>query len=469
MTRLSATDVLRSIRSHQKSALATTQHLLRAAANASDLCAYTYIASDLAEQAAEQSDSPALAQRALNGLPIIVKDNIDVAGMPTTAGSKAFDQPMSTTSASVITRLCAAGVIVLGKANLHEFSLGITSNNGAFGAVRNPYDLTRIPGGSSGGTAAAVAAGIATAGIGSDTGGSLRIPAALCGVVGFRPTTGRWASDGVVRISHTRDTVGPIACTVEDCALLDSVACEQTLEMDFVAIDSIRIGIPRHQFWDDLAPEVRLAAEQVLSRLASSGITLVECHVGFDIDECNHAGMIIAMLELFDNIEGYLAQHQLQFNAVMIGERIASPDVKGIYQSLLGEDAPSQQAYDEALNSKRPLFQKAYAACFADHQLDALIFPTTPLAAAPIGEDDTVELNGKRVPTFATYAKNVGPGSTTGLPGISLPMGCTLSGLPMGIALDGPAGSDRKLLAIAKIVESLLPAIPKPNYLAKDI
>jgi indoleacetamide hydrolase len=207
---------------------------------------------------------------------------------------------------------------------------------------------------------------------------------------------------------------------------------------------------------------MRLAADGALKLLARNGITLIECDVGFDIDQCNHAGMIIAMLELLDNIKGYLAQHDLPFDAAGIGEKISSPDVKGIYQSLLGADAPPAQAYKDALLVQRPLFQAAYANCFATYQIDVLIFPTTPRAAALIGEDDTVELNGRQVPTFPTFARNVGPGSTTGLPGISLPMGLTTQGLPLGIALDGPAGSDRKLLAIAHAIESLLTSIPKP-------
>jgi indoleacetamide hydrolase len=463
MTRQTATQTLFSIRIGEVSALKTTQNLLENAKKSAAAGTYIYIDEQAAIEAARLCDIKDKAARVLNGLPLIVKDNVDVINCPTTAGSKAFGVLIPTQSASVIARLTEAGAVVLGKANLHELSLGITSNNGAFGPARNPYDPTRIPGGSSGGTASAVAAGLVPAGIGSDTGGSLRIPAALCGVVGFRPTVGRWPSDGVVKISHTRDTVGPIALSVADCALLDAVVCGELAELPTIANDKLRIGIPRKQFWEDLDPEMRLAADTVLQVLAGNGITLVECDVGFDIDQCNQAGMIIAMLELLDNIKGYLTQHGLPFDAASIGEKISSPDVKNIYQSLLGADAPPAQAYKDALHVQRPLFQAAYANCFASHQIDALIFPTTPRAAALIGEDEMVELNGRQVPTFPTFARNVGPGSTTGLPGISLPMGLTKQGLPMGIALDGPAGSDRKLLAIAKAIEALLPKIPDPK------
>jgi indoleacetamide hydrolase len=462
MPRQTATQTLLSIRNRKVSALETTQNLLKDAKKSAHLGAYLHIAEHSAIEAARECDLGDNAGRVLNGLPLIVKDNIDVVNCPTTAGSTAIGTHIPKHSSSVISRLTDAGAVVLGKANLHEFSLGITSNNGAFGPARNPYDLTRIPGGSSGGTASAVASGLVPAGIGSDTGGSLRIPAALCGVVGFRPTVGRWPSDGVVRISHTRDTVGPIASSVADCALLDAVVCNEPTELAVIALDKLRIGIPRKQFWEDLDPEMRAAADAVLKLLARNGITLVECDVGFDIDQCNDAGMMIAMLELFDSIKGYLAQHDLPFDAAGIGEKISSPDVKGIYQSLLGADAPPAQAYNDALQVQRPLFQAAYAKCFAAYQIEALIFPTTPRAAALIGEDDTVELNSRQVATFPTFARNVGSGSTTGLPGISLPMGLTTQGLPLGIALDGPAGSDRKLLAIAHAIESLLPKISEP-------
>jgi indoleacetamide hydrolase len=463
MPRPTAIQTLLNIRQGLTSATSITNALI-VKASASKVGSYIYVASNGAKAAAQRCDSGHSKALALNGLPLIVKDNIDVLGSPTTAGSKAFGEHSPKMNAPAISRLLQAGAIVLGKANLHEFSIGITTNNGAFGPARNPYALNRIPGGSSGGTAAAVAAGLVPAGIGSDTGGSLRIPAALCGVVGLRPSTGRWPSEGVVTISNTRDTLGPIGSCVDDCALLDAVVCETSTTLETIALKEIRIGIPRKQFWDDLDPEMRTAADAVIASLKSNGVTVIDCDVGFDIDDCNHAGMIIAMLELFDNLKGYLAQHGLPFNAAAIGEKISSPDVKGIYTSLLGPDAPPREAYVNAMQVQRPAFQAAYANCFSSHRLDALIFPTTPRAASLIGEDETVELNGRQVPTFPTFARNVGPGSTTGLPGISLPMGCTKSGLPLGIALDGPAGSDRRLLAVAKAIESLLPKMPEPLH-----
>lgn len=420
-----------------------------------------YLAKDTLPTTEYASGQPTLA---LQGLPIVVKDNIDVAGMPTTAGSTALGKHTPQVSATAVERLIAAGAVVIGKANLHELSLGITTNNGGFGRARNPYDPTRIPGGSSGGTAVAVASGMVTAGLGSDTGGSLRIPAALCGVVGFRPSTGRWPSDGVVKISWTRDTVGPIARSVEDCALLDSVVCQEPVGLNKISLNGVRIGVPRRFFWEHLEPGIESAGHATLKALSAAGAVLVDCDIPIDIEQCNHAGMMIALHELLPSLERYFTGHGLAFDPIQFGEKIASPDVKGIFASLLGPDAPPLAVYEQAVTVDRPRFQLAYAQCFEQHQIEALIFPTTPLPAALIGEDYTVQLLGQRVPTFAAFTRNVGPGSIVGLPGLSIPMGLNSVGLPLGIALDGPSGSDRRLLEIAAAVQALLPKMPKPTW-----
>ncbi len=386
---------------------------------------------------------------------MVVKDNIDVAGMPTTSGSAIFKNHTPQRSASAIARLSDAGAVILGKVNLHELCFGITSNNAVFGPVRNPYAPTHIAGGSSGGTAAAIAAGLAPVGIGSDTGGSLRIPAALCGVVGFRPTTGRWPSDGVVKISTTRDTLGPMGRTVADCALLDAVVCD-TPALDTVSLAGLRMGVPRALFWQHLDPEVQRASDSVLAILKAAGVVLVECDIGIDEQACTHAGMVVAMYESLACLESYMHSHQLPFDAAKLTALIASPDVRGIFQSLLSTDAPDANTYDKAVHVQRDAVRQAYADCFAQHRIEAVLFPTTPLPAAPIGQDDTVMLAGQTVPTFSAYTRNTAPGSFAGQPGISIPMGCNAQGLPMGLALDGPAHSDRRLLAVAQAIEAAL-------------
>ncbi len=436
--------------------------LLDRAEQSGQLGIYIHIARALALQQARQRDSaqPMPSLLPLHGLPLVVKDNIDVAGMPTTAGSPVLKNHTPQRSASAIERLTDAGAVILGKVNLHELCFGITSNNAAYGPVRNPHAPSHIAGGSSGGTAAAIAAGLAPAGIGSDTGGSLRIPAALCGVVGFRPTTGRWPSDGVVKISDTRDTLGPMGRTVADCALLDAVVCNTAKTLDTISLHGLRIGVPKPLFWQTLDAEVERASHQVLSHLAAAGVVLVECDIGIDEQACTHSGMVVAMHESLTCLENYMHSHQLPFDAASITQQIASPDVRGIFQSLISAEAPSASAYKDALSVQRPAVLKAYADCFAQHRIEALIFPTTPLPAAPIGQDDTVMLAGQAVSTFLTYTRNTAPGSFAGQPGISLPMGCTTQGLPMGIALDGPVGADRRLLAVANALQALLGPSP---------
>jgi indoleacetamide hydrolase len=460
----SATEWIRALALGEVSAQSATAQSLAVATETAGLGALIYLASESASRLSAALDKNAGASegRRLRGLPIVIKDNIDVAGMSTTAGSPAFTHPRPFKSATAAARLIEAGAVVIGKANLHEFSLGITTNNGGYGPARNPYDPLRIPGGSSGGTAVAVASGMVSVALGSDTGGSLRIPAALCGVVGFRPSTGRWPSDGVVKVSWTRDTLGPIGRRVADCALLDEIVCQETNSLASVSIKGIRIGVPRPIFWDKLEASTAMAAESVLKSLSAAGAVLVECDLGINMEECTNAGMLIALYELLPCLEDYMRSHGLAFDPVEIAKNIASPDVRGIFGSLIGPDAPPFEAYQEALVAERPKFQKAYEDCFKRHQLEALIFPTTPLPAALIGEDDTVDLLGESVPTFMTFARNVGPGSVCGLPGVSLPMGLSSTGLPLGIALDGPRGSDRRLLEIAGALEALLPKLPTP-------
>ncbi|MGH8259929.1 MAG: indoleacetamide hydrolase, partial [Steroidobacteraceae bacterium] len=399
----------------------------------------------------------------LHGVPLALKDNLDTLDHPTTAGTPALRGHRPRTNGIVVQRLIDAGAIVLGKANLHELAFGVTSNNAEFGPARNPYDPTRIPGGSSGGTGIAVAARLAPAGIGTDTGGSIRVPAALCGIVGFRPTTGRWPQGGIVPISHTRDTAGPMTCTVVDAALLDSVVTDDRSTLARTALSGLRLGVPRRHFHEDLDPDVAGAMAAVLARLEESGVILIERDVP-DVTELDRAaGFPIALYEAVRDIDRYLNEHSSPLDLSRIASEIASPDVRELLSGALGSHRITDDAYRAALLDYRPALQRAYRRFFAEHNLAAAIFPTTPLAAAPIGEDTTCELDGRRVPTFVTFTRNTAPGSLAGIPGISLPAGLSAAGLPIGVSLDGPAGQDRRLLALAAAIEPVLPALPRPR------
>ncbi|MCE8554892.1 indoleacetamide hydrolase [Ruegeria pomeroyi] len=391
---------------------------------------------------------------ALAGLPIVVKDNINTTTYPTSGGTGALLGHRPATEAGIVRRIRAAGGFVGAKSGMHELAFGITSNNAVTGPVRNPHDPALIPGGSSGGTAAAIAAGIFPLGLGTDTGGSCRIPAALCGTVGFRPSTGRYPGDGVVPISHTLDTVGSFARSVADIALLDRVVTGQAAEPRH-SLSGVRLGLPKSRFYDNLDPAVETATQAALTRLEAAGATLVDISLQDIWTHAEAFSIPVGLFEVVRDLPGYLAEHApgISFDALVEG--IGSPNVKGLIASQLGGDAIPVQAYDEAMMVHRPAMLRIYNRVFADNALDAIVFPTTPLTARPIGEDETVELNGARVSTFATYIRNTDLAPNIGAPGISLP--CPVSsGLPVGIEFDALPGGDLSLLALARAAEHVL-------------
>lgn len=389
---------------------------------------------------------------ALAGLPVIAKDNISTAAYPTSGGTRALLDHRPASDAGVVRQIAAAGGFVGAKANMHELAFGITSNNAVTGAIRNPADPAMISGGSSGGTAAAIAAGIFPAGLGTDTGGSCRIPAALCGVIGFRPTTGRYDGDGIIPISHTRDTVGPMARTVRDIALFDAVLSGDTSDLYDIDLKTVTLGVPRQMFFENLDPVVERAVEAQLDALSAAGATLVDISLETIWPHNDAFSFPVVFYEVMRDLPAYLAEHAPAVSFEALVEGIGSPDVAGAIGSQLGADAMPEAAYRAAMATHRPAMRQIYGRAFEDHRLDAIVFPTTPLPARPIGEDETVTLNGEQVPTFPTYIRNTDLSSNIGAPGISLP--CPVSsGLPVGIEFDGLPGRDRALLALARAVE----------------
>ena len=457
-----------AMRSGETSALAYAEALLAQAARCAGLNAFIHLDPEQVRAAARAADARRAADPGslgpLHGVPLALKDNLDTADMPTTAGTPGLKGNRPQRNAPIVQKLLDAGAIAFGKANLHELAYGITSNNAGFGAVRNPYDPSRIPGGSSGGVGAAVGARIVPGGIGSDTGGSVRVPAALCGIVGFRPTTGRWTQTGIVPISHTRDTAGPMTRSVADCALLDSVVTGSTPAPAVAGLKGLRLGVPRAHFWSPLDAETARLMEDVLARLKEAGAVLVEADIAEVARLDGEAGFPIALYETVTDLNAYLAGRGSTMRYPELVAQCASPDVKGLLQSLHGEGAIPEAAYRRALDVLRPQLQAAYRDHFRRHDVAAVVFPTTPLPAAPIGDDETVALNGERVPTFFTFIRNSSPGSVAGIPGISLPAALTAAGLPLGIELDGSENDDARLLAIATAVERVLPEMPAPKH-----
>jgi Asp-tRNA(Asn)/Glu-tRNA(Gln) amidotransferase A subunit family amidase len=465
LTALTISEAAAALQRGEMTAETYAEALLARAAAAADLNAFIYhdpAQVRAAARSADQQRSRGVSAGPLHGVPLALKDNLDTADMPTTAGTPGLRGNRPTRNAPVVQKLLDAGAIVFGKANLHELAYGITNNNAAFGAARNPYDRTRIPGASSGGVGVAVAARMAPGGIGSDTGGSVRIPAALCGIVGFRPTTVRWSQVGIVPISHTRDTAGPMTRSVADCVLLDSVVTG-SVAAAAASLKRLRIGVPRAHFWDPLDAEVAHLMASVLAALKDAGAVLVEADIP-DVGRLdNEAGFPIALYETVVDLDAYLAGHGSPMRYAELVAQCASPDVKGMLQSLVGAGAMPEAAYRHALDVLRPALQAAYRDYFRRHDVAAVVFPTTPLAAVPIGEDETVLLNGERVPTFTTFIRNSSPGSVAGIPGISLPAALTKAGLPLGLELDAPEGADARLLSIARAVEGVLPKMPAPK------
>jgi indoleacetamide hydrolase len=440
--------------------------LLRGVQNHAGLHALTHVDPEAVNAAARQADhTPARDRGLLHGLPMVVKDNIDVAGLPCTAGSPALATHRPRRDADCVAALRAAGALVLGKSNLHEFALGVTSGNVTYGAVRNPHTPDRIAGGSSGGTAAALAAGMAPVGLGTDTGGSIRIPAALCGVVGFRPSTGRWPSRGVIPISMpTRDTAAPMARSVGDCALMDAVVCGEDPDLPELAPRGLRLGVPS-EFWTALHPGLEFQLDVALGSLRAAGVRLIPVAMDMDLSAVGDLGLTIAMAENLPALRAYFADHDLPFDAEHLAAAIASPDVRAVFHHLTSGAAPDAAACAAALAEVRERMQPAWSRAFSHHGLDALVMPTTPLPAARLGEDEFVQMEGRRWPTFDSYVMHCGPATLLGLPSLSLPAGCVREKndvLPVGLMLDGPRGSDRRLLSIAAALQPLLPFTSLP-------
>ncbi|MGH1478886.1 MAG: indoleacetamide hydrolase [Geminicoccales bacterium] len=466
LTDLSASDALAGLRSRQFTATAYIEALLKRREDVDHLNAFINqdaktmrVSAEATDERLEAGDDAAL----LLGLPFVAKDNIDTVDLPTTGGTPALKNWFPSRNAPVIQALLDAGAILAGKTNMHELAFGITSNNAVFGAVKNPYDDSLIPGGSSGGTAAAVAARLAPVGLGTDTGGSCRIPAALCGCVGFRPTLNRYSQAGVIPISHTRDTIGPIARSVADIALLDGICASDPLPAFEKPIEDIRIGVPATYFYETLDFELEAVVAKALEHFRGEGVQLIDVDVE-NIQALNESvAFPIALFEVLRELSAYLYQHGNPMSVPELVEQIGGADVKGLMKSLMGDNAVPADLYREVLASGRPALQRTYARYFEDNQLDALVVPTTPLPARPIGDDETVDLNGEQVSTFMTYIRNTDPPSNAGLPCLTVPAGLTASGLPVGVEFVGPAGGDAAILYIAALFEQITGLLPAPD------
>jgi Asp-tRNA(Asn)/Glu-tRNA(Gln) amidotransferase A subunit family amidase len=402
---------------------------------------------------------------ALFGLPIPVKDSVNTRDYRTTAGTPALRNFHPRDDAPLVATLRAAGAIVLGKTTLHELSYGWTSNNLAFGAVHNPYDPARIPGGSSGGTAAAIAARLAPLGIAADTEGSIRVPAALCGIAGFRPTTGRYPTTACVPISPLFDQVGPHARSVQDLALFDTVVAKDPAPFAAVDLRGIRLGIVRDYWFKDLDGDVERITTRALKLLTDAGAVLVESALP-DLQAL--IDQSTAQIQNHD-VRLALPKFLVDYNAGVSFEELiaqASTDIRDTFKSDVlpgGKNFVTEEVYLTARDKVLPALRALLRDYFAKYKVDAIVFPATMVPAPLIGDEDMLNVNGRKISFTTAISRNIDPGSTAGLPGLVLPAGLTPAGLPVSLEFDGPAGSDRRLLGLGLGLERVLGRLPPPK------
>ena len=472
LTQLSVGDAARLIRDKSVTSAALTEAYLTKAEASADLNAFITLDRARAVAAARQADAELAAGKVrgpLHGVPLVIKDNVHVAGLPNTAGTPALRRFTPSASAPVAQKLIDAGAIVLGKTNMHELAFGISGyNEGFFSAqpigTRNPYDRTRIAGGSSSGSGAAIGGRLAPGGLGSDTGGSVRIPAALCGIAGLRPTIGRYSGDGVTPISHSRDTAGPMAQTVADVALLDSVIAGGTVTP--ATLSGVKLGVYRAYFFADLDADTKAVIDAALDKLRQAGATIVEVDMP-QLKALNDAASFpVALYEAYDDLKAYLGRYRTGLSVEQVAAAIASKDVKGTYDGLVVPrklPAPNgvvdaAPIYRAAMEQARPALLAHFNDTFRASGIDALLAPTTPHVAVAQGPQ------ASSPETFLLFIRNSDPGSNAGLPGLTVPAGLgPTTGMPVGLSLDGPSGSDARLLALGMAIEKLLGRTPPPK------
>ena len=492
---LTATQVVANIKNGTLKAETYMAAMIARAKAASGLNAMIFLNEVEALKAAKAVDADKAAGKtlgALAGLPIVVKDNINTKGMKTTGGTSSLRNFTPKTNAPSVQKLVDAGAIILGKSNLHEWAFGITTTNFTLGIDpitkaanrpgKNPYDFSRIPGGSSGGTAIAVAARFAPAGLGTDTGGSTRVPASFCGIAGFRPSVGDGAGQGrrypdtatdALPISTTRDTVGPMGRTVADLALLDAVITGGAVPTA-KALKGLKIGLPA-AFWTDLDDSVRTVADAAKKKLADAGVVFVDADLVGIMALNDTMSFPIALHEPVAAIPAYLSANSAPVTTVaQVQAGLASPDVVGAFGAIAGDVFAA--AYAAAMvptTGGRAQLQKLYKDYFAAQGVECVLFPTTLLPAPKI---DVVEgSSAGKLPytvggvakqtardTFGTCIFNTDPCTNAGIPSLSIPAGLTAGGMPVGMQIDGPLGSDTDLLAIGMGIEAVWGSVKAP-------
>jgi aspartyl-tRNA(Asn)/glutamyl-tRNA(Gln) amidotransferase subunit A len=415
----------------------------------------------------------------LAGVPVALKDNLCTRGVPTTCSSRILDGWRPPYDATVVERLRQAGAVVMGKTNLDEFAMGSSTENSAFGATRNPYDAARVPGGSSGGSAAAVSAGLVPLALGSDTGGSIRQPAALCGVVGMKPTYGTVSRYGLIAFASSLDQIGPFSATVADAAaLFEVIAGHDPLDSTSLnrpaprsqsslddGVDGLRVGVPT-ELVDGVDPAVAARVHQAAEALAAAGASVTECSIP-ELRYGLSAYYLLAPAEASSNLSRY--------DGVRYGLRVDGDDVEQMMRAtraagfgaevkrriMLGTYALSAGYYDAYYGQAQKVrtliiaaFERAY------RQADVLLGATTPSTAFLLGAkvDDPMAMYLSDTCTV--------PSNLAGHPALSLPFGTDDDGLPVGVQVLAPALREPLVFQVAAVLEKAAPAVTAPALAA---
>ncbi|HEX6475904.1 MAG TPA: Asp-tRNA(Asn)/Glu-tRNA(Gln) amidotransferase subunit GatA [Acidimicrobiales bacterium] len=451
----------------------TEEHLAAVATAEPEVHAFNLVMADTARAEADEVDRRVAAGDdvgPLAGVPVALKDNICTRGVPTSCSSRILESWRPPYDATVVTRLRSAGAVIVGKTNLDEFAMGSSTENSAFGPTRNPHDPSRVPGGSSGGSAAAVAAGFAPVALGSDTGGSIRQPAALCGVVGAKPTYGVVSRYGLVAFASSLDQIGPLAGSVADAAaLLEVVAGHDPEDSTSLAepaptvtsvlgdgVDGMRVGVVA-ELMDGVAPDVAARVRQAADALSSAGARVDEASVPAAVHGLS-AYYLIAPAEASSNLARY--------DGVRYGLRVEAPDITAMYTAtrsagfgpevkrriMLGTYALSAGYYDAYYGQAqrvRTLIIQSFDAAYA--RFDALLGPTTPTTAFALG--------AKTADPLAMYLNDVCtvPSSLAGHPAMSVPYGSGDDGMPVGVQVLAPARGEAVMFRVGAALEASAP------------
>jgi aspartyl-tRNA(Asn)/glutamyl-tRNA(Gln) amidotransferase subunit A len=424
-------------------------------------------AADAVDQRVAMGDDPG----PLAGVPIALKDNLCTRGVPTTCSSKILEGWCPPYDATVVAKLAAAGAVAVGKTNLDEFAMGSSTENSAFGPTRNPHDTSRVPGGSSGGSAAAVAAGFAPIALGSDTGGSIRQPASLCGVVGVKPTYGLVSRYGLVAFASSLDQIGPFATTVEDAAvLLEAIAGHDPRDSTSIpmavppivsslhdGVEGLRVGLVAELLGEGIAPDVRARVEQAAVALEAAGAEVGEASVPA-VEYGLSAYYLIAPAEASSNLSRYDGvRYGLRVDAPITGEMMDASRTAGFgaevkRRIMLGTYALSAGYYDAYYGKAlrvRTLMARDFATAY--EQYDVLLSPTSPTTAFALGE--------KTADPLTMYLNDICtiPTNLVGHAAMSVPFGAGDDGLPVGVQVLAPALGEVPMFRTGQVLEAAAP------------